>query len=337
MWPYNNYDELYHYGIKGMRWGVRRFQDKSGRKRYQDGLDTQRTSEKKSKHRQRLEEQYKQMGLSDKEIQDAVNSRIKAEKVLIAAAAVSVTACAAYAANGYIKKCVDTYIKSGDTLQRITPNANGQLHDVFYASTGKHDNARYEGLLGYTRKRQYGKAYVAKLKAQEGIKVASQKNAQETFERLLNSDPSFRQNVVSRYGVPARSKKGMKKAYEQFNSGLVIRGGPAGEANQKFYNALKQRGYGAVQDINDIKFSGYNAKNPLIIFDNSKNNIMVSSIKELTGDLESNANAQLKLAQIEKSVKDQLEYYGGMSAATLATAAAAAYGSDAVDPREQKN
>ena len=47
MWQYNysNSDYLQHYGILGMRWGIRRFQDKSGRltaagkKRYDEDTD----------------------------------------------------------------------------------------------------------------------------------------------------------------------------------------------------------------------------------------------------------------------------------------------------------
>lgn len=54
MWRYNYGPELYHYGVKGMRWGVRRFQRKdgsltsAGKKRYgDDDSKAERSSEKK--------------------------------------------------------------------------------------------------------------------------------------------------------------------------------------------------------------------------------------------------------------------------------------------------
>lgn len=402
---YNN-DYLQHFGVKGMKWGVRRYQNKdgtltnAGKKRYKDDPTVQKSKaerdnarvnyknavskynnaynkygyyptkknkeaykqalkqlsvarskydrakltystdkeaariknkdikfENKSKHRLKLEEEYKKLGMSDEQAQAAANNRIRTEKILAASAAVTVAGCALYIANKERKKRIDGIIKAGESLQRIEmQDTGGKLHDVFYASKGSHDNKRYVGLLGYTRKQQTGHAYIMELSANKDIKVASQDKAAKIFGDLYKNDPDFAskvrnsskahftgKNIISDEQLNNPSNRVIKKMYENFNSSLVLDDVKNTGVDKTFYNKLKESGYGAIQDINDMKYSGYKSKNPLIVFDKG-DNIMVKSMTEMA-----NANAADYIKELGKAnVENYIDTYGTTAAVGLA-------------------
>ena len=393
---------LQHHGIKGMRWGVRRYQNKdgsltpAGKKRYYDTpeLNRQKTAmksakrardisynkwgnahgpkeyqaartqyladnakynhaklkyktnkevariqdkgiefKKKSKHRLDLEEKYKKLGMTDEQAQAAANNRIKVEKVLAASAAIAVTAAAAYTANKVLKERIDGVIKAGETLQRIEMrDVGGKLHDSFYVSKGKHDNTRYYNLLGATRQKQTGEAYVMKLMAQKDVKVASNDKCRKAFRELMDSDPEFVKSV-KRY-VPGLDRLNAKRQYDEFNRALV--GMQNRGPDKTFYAKLKAAGYGAIQDINDKKYSGYAARNPLIVFDNSNGNIAAQSVKKITEDLRMKGSVEAGKAAGEILAKQYLETYGSMSVVALTGAAATTYYTDPTKKHKQQ-
>ena len=346
MWIKNYSDELYHHGIKGQRWGVRRFQKKdgtltsAGKKRYDDDGQV-----KKSKHRLMLEEKYKKAGLSQQDAEKEANSRIRTEKILAVAAGVTVAACAAYVIRNKIKDRTDGLIKAGDTLQRIEmQDTGGKLHDVFYTSKGKHDNKRYAGMLGMTRHKQTGEAYLMKLESATDIKVASKDKAAKIFGDLYKNDASFRSSVeehVSKHFTGQNvikdtknvSNRNIKKMYDNFNANLINIKADGSGADKTFYNKLKSAGYGAIQDVNDMKYSGYNAKNPLIVFGNSKN-IMVKSVEAISKDKAFNDG----MKEFGKSMVEQsLKTFGPMTAVGLSAKAVSTYASDYTNQPTQQN
>lgn len=294
----------------------------------------------KSKHRLKLESQYKQLGMSDEQAQAAANNRIRTEKILAGTALVTVAACATYVAAKNRRNKIDGIIKAGSSLQRVEmTDTNGKLHGVFYASTGKHDNKRYENLLGMARKQSTGHSYLMNLQANKDIKVASKDKATKVFEDLYKNDSDFRNSVqdhVKKHFAgrnPVRdtndlSKRNIKKMYDNFNSGLPFMRQEGTGADKKFYDKLKKAGYGAVQDINDMKFSGYSARNPLIVFDNKDNNIMVKQVRELTDNVNKKGTTELLKATGETMAKEFLETAGPISAAGLTAATVTTYRSD---------
>lgn len=339
---------LYHHGIKGQRWGIRRYQSKdgsltpAGKKRYYDTskpnalkknktVSTKSTYEvsKKSKHRLKLEEQYKKFGMTDEEAQIAANKRIRTEKILIGAAALTVAACATYIAVKARKERIDGVIKAGETLSRIErQDTDGKLHDVFYVAHDKKDQYRYKHLLGFSWKERYGRAYIMELSAERDVRVASMDQCRKAFRKLYLSDSDFKDEVMRHIpGIDGMSKR---QQYDYFNQALVRM--HTSDASKKFYDTLRSAGYGAIQDVNDMKYSGYHTRNPLIVFGNKAGNIMVQSVRELTEDLREGRNEEWNKASMEEFIEETVDNFlgkaGPLSAAVLTSAAVATYTSD---------
>ena len=311
-WICTRQNELTHHGIKGMKWGVRRFQNKdgsltpAGRKRYDEPNQGTNSTNKKSQntkskslHRLKLEEKYRNEGLSKEEAEKKATKRIKAEAYIAAAAGVTVASCLAYAKyKGYT---TDKIIKENSDFQRImrlNPNAEIRKDYRQYVTIDKKDKVLYKGMFAdhiNKLKEDSENIYDITIKNRSDIKVASEKRARDTFTNLFKNDKEFKDEFIERlqkdgYAVSKGRLDGIfnkikdnpnsltdreikTKAYDLFNVMLAEPGERTQKNSSRFYDALRKQGINAVVDVNDSKINNYHAKMPLILFDGEFDNV----------------------------------------------------------------
>lgn len=336
--------ELYHWGIKGQKWGVRRYQNKdgsltpAGKKRYGDDPDSPK---QKTTHREKLEAKYRQNGMSEAQAKAAASKQIHIEKAVAVTAGMTLAAATAYAANKYNKEYADKVIKSGMTLQRVTGTPDESVDRAFYAAYKKGDLTKYKGLYGAHL--GVGQAHKVTLNINSDVKVASRDKAAKAFMDLYKNDPEFQnqfrattnklllQNQMA--GIRDKSTEMLKTAhktgltdkqlkkfgYDAFNMGLVDHSTGGQAASKKFYDKLKQMGYDAIVDVNDRKYSGYGAKAPVIVFNNA-GKISIAEAKKMTGQqIRSNAKkARADLAR-KGAIKEGTAIVGAITAGSYAS------------------
>lgn len=283
--------ELRHHGVKGQKWGVRRYQyadgslTPAGKKRYSSNTNSSNGFDR----------------VMSSQVRHVVNS-----------ARTQITG----------KQYVDGYLKSGTTLARIQTASNFE-NFAFYATYTKHDTEEYMGLFGKNlmsrahnearraekeatasgseadisraqelrAKADNVKVYQLKLEATKKLKIPSDENASDITANLLK-EPEFKENVLAsildskeKMKRPTqqvlfdRALNAMKKnpgrmsaseklaVYKALNLSLVNHNAQEIAAQNRFYGELKKKGYNALLDYNDKEFSSYHAKRPMIVFD----------------------------------------------------------------------
>ena len=275
MWRYISNDELYHYGIKGQRKGVR-----NGPPYPLSGGDYSSLEIKKNKFLSNLNREK-----IDK------NPYAKKHKDFILDS----------------KKTTLTTLSYDRNRTRNT--------DMFFAATNRLDKAQYNSLFNkkiekplYDDGGNYlgtGKFYKFKInnRLKRNMKVASEDSGVDAFSKLYKKDRDFYNFVTDKNRMMdlypkdkyvfkgyresmavidkmannknyKPTKSDVAKMYRLFNYTLPNDGGgnekvatDVKHQRTKFFNELKKEGYGAVLDTNDAIYGGFKARSPVIVFD----------------------------------------------------------------------
>ena len=323
-WYWDDY--ITHHGIKGQKWGVRRFQNPdgsvtaAGAKRYY-GLG-ERVTNGLSNHYKKT---YKMTDAQAKA--EAEKTKKFLRNVAIGAGVAIGVGVGVYAARKIGRSYFDTAIKAGKTLQTLSDHPDRMKSgQAFYAAYRKGDKLKYLGgwgekkvqtIFGPMGSGEYKKAITAPIK--EKTKIAGYRSGKKTFDSLMKNNSEFRdlfnkeassndlKDIRNQFGKKDWQYKHytFKNNYERFNRFDLLNNDPSNTTQQRlqkiFYDSLKNKGYAGVKDFNDNIKSGYNTK-AIMLFDKSK--IGDQSVRQLSADEVAKGqrymNAMLKVDEYTK-------------------------------------
>ena len=197
----------------------------------------------------------------------------------------------------------DVTLKRGTTFQRIATGDNAGYAKGLYTSYKAGDKDLYKGVLGRMRMEYMLKTeqnvtlYEIEFKAGKNIKLPGMETRIDEFKKLYKDNPDAVLNAINEHEKEYRSKKyrgktgnftdkdmqnDTQRMYEKFNDafGYGLQHEKHGAIIGEYYNRLKDLGYDAIPDENDIRLSTFKANAPIIFFD-AEESKLTSKSREL--------------------------------------------------------